>query len=47
MILSSSDAKAQTNGVAPDPKKYKDWDAAVNAYDEAFKKGECHVKTHK
>ena len=38
MILSSSDAKAQTNGVASDQKKYKDRDAADNAYEEALGK---------
>lgn len=41
------DAKTQTNGVAPSPKKFEDYDDAVNEYREKYNKGQCQVKTHK
>jgi hypothetical protein len=47
MILSSNEAKAQTNGVAPCPEGYNDRDMAVNVYNEKLKNGECRVKAHK
>jgi hypothetical protein len=47
MVLSRTDAKAQTDGVAPSPNKFTKWDAAVNKYKEEFKKGMCQVKMHK
>jgi len=41
------EAKAQTDGVASSPKKYKDRETADNIFWEKCRNGECKVKMHK